>query len=61
MHWPSDSNTTIERDAEHDECFKLIPAVQAIEYLATVHMRSEGVWQDPRVPFVQIAMVTKMC
>ncbi|MEO7156606.1 MAG: transglycosylase domain-containing protein [Vicinamibacterales bacterium] len=49
-----------ERNAQHDECFKLIPAVQAIGYLATVHMRSEGVWQDPRVPFVQIATVTKL-
>jgi len=49
-----------ERDAQHDECFKLIPAVQAIGYLASVHMRGEGVWQDPRVPFVQIALMTKL-
>jgi len=49
-----------ERDTQHDECFKLIPAVQALGYLATIHMRSEGVWQDPRVPFVQIALITKL-
>ena len=54
------SDTQAERDAQHDECFKLIPAVQAIGYLATVHMRSEGVWQDPRVPFVQIATITRL-
>ena len=48
------------RDAQHDECFKLIPAVQGIGYLASVHMRGDGVWQDPRVPFVQIAMMTKV-
>ena len=48
------------RDAHHDECFKLIPAVQGIGYLASVHMRGDGVWQDPRVPFVQIAMMTKV-
>ena len=32
----------------------LLPGVQAVGYLSTVHMRSEGVWQDARVPFVQI-------
>jgi hypothetical protein len=48
------------RDAEHDECMKLMPAVEAIGYLSTVHMKSEGVWQDPRVPFVQIAMMTRI-
>ena len=39
---------------------KLMPAVEAVGYLSTVHMRSEGVWQDPRVPFVQIATMTKL-
>jgi hypothetical protein len=49
-----------ERDAQHDQCFTLIPGVQAIAYLASVHMRGDGVWQDPRVPFVQIAMMTRL-
>ena len=34
--------------------------MQAIGYLASVHMRGEGIWQDPRVPFVQIALMTKL-
>lgn len=49
-----------ERDAQHDECMKLMPAIEAIAYLSSLHMRSEGVWQDPRVPFVQIAMVSRV-
>lgn len=48
------------RETEHDECMKLLPAVEAVGYLSTVHMRSEGVWQDPRVPFVQIATMTRI-
>lgn len=49
-----------ERSAQHDECMKLLPGVQAVGYLSTVHMKSEGVWQDPRVPFVQIATMTRI-
>ena len=48
------------RETEHDECMKLLPGVQAVGYLSTVHMRSEGVWQDPRVPFVQIATMSRI-
>jgi hypothetical protein len=49
-----------ERDREHDECKTLLPAVEAVGYLATVHMRGEGVWQDPRVPFVQMATIARV-
>lgn len=49
-----------ERDREHDECMTLLPAVEAVGYLATVHMRGEGVWQDPRVPFVQMATIARV-
>lgn len=49
-----------QRGQEHDRCMALLPGVTAMGYLSTVHMRSEGVWQDPRVPFVQIALMTKM-
>jgi hypothetical protein len=49
-----------QRDAQHDECFKLIPAVQGVAYVSSLHMRTQGVWQDPRVPFVQIAEMTKL-
>jgi len=52
--------TRAERDSQHDECMKLMPAVEAVGYLSTVHMRSEGVWEDPRVPFVQIATMTML-
>jgi len=48
------------RETEHDECMKLLPGVQAVGYLSTVHMRGEGVWQDPRVPFVQIATMSRI-
>ena len=48
------------RQTEHDDCMKLLPGVQAVGYLSTLHMRSEGVWQDPRVPFVQIATMTRI-
>lgn len=49
------------RDKEHDECMKkLMPGVEGIGYMANVHMRSQGIWQDPRVPFVGIANMAKM-
>lgn len=49
-----------ERSAQHDECMKLLPGVQAVGYLSSVHMKSKGVWQDVRVPFVQIATMNRM-
>src|SRR6478736_9116325 len=49
-----------QRDAQHDECFKLIPAIQGVGYVTSIHMRTHGVWQDPRVPFVQVAEMTKV-
>lgn len=52
--------TRDEREAEHDACMKLLPGVQAIGYLSGLHMRGVGVWQDPRVPFVQIGMISRM-
>jgi hypothetical protein len=49
-----------QRDREHDECMKLIPGIQGAVYLSTAMMRSDGVWQTPRVPFIQIANVTRV-
>lgn len=49
-----------ERNAQHGECMKLLPGVQAAGYLSAVHMKGQGVWQDPRVPFVQIATMTRI-
>lgn len=54
------SEQDAEHEARHDECMQLMPAVEAVGYLSTLHMKSEGVWQDVRVPFVQIAMITRM-
>jgi hypothetical protein len=48
------------RDVQHEECMKLIPAIQGAAFLSIAQMRADGVWQTPRVPFIQIAMVTKM-
>lgn len=50
----------VERQRRHDACMPLLPGIEGIGYLATVHMRSEGVWQDPRVPFVQLATMARM-
>lgn len=50
----------VERQRRHDACMPLLPAIEGIGYLAKVHMRSEGVWQDPRVPFVQLATMARM-
>lgn len=49
-----------ERDARQDECLTNLPAIEAIGYLSTVQMRADGVWQDPRVPFVQIAHMNRL-
>lgn len=53
-------DTSAEREKEHDRCMTLMPGIEAVGYLSLAHMRSEGVWQDPRVPFVQIAQMTKL-
>jgi hypothetical protein len=50
----------VERQRRHDACMPLLPAIEGIGYLASVHMRSEGVWQDPRVPFVHLATMARM-
>lgn len=49
-----------ELDREHDECMKLLPGLEGIGYLSNVHMQGEGVWQDPRVPFIGIATITRV-
>lgn len=49
-----------ERNARQDECMRHLPAIQAIGYLSTVQMKADGVWQDPRVPFVQIAHMSRL-
>jgi hypothetical protein len=49
-----------EEDAQHEECMKLIPAVQAVGYVSNLHLQSQGVWQDPRVPFVSFATMTNV-
>lgn len=49
-----------KKDAEHDACMELLPAIEGIGYLSSVHMRSQGVWNDARVPFVQLAQINKV-
>lgn len=49
-----------ERDRRQDECMTHLPAIEAIGYLATTQMKADGVWQDPRVPFVQIAHMNRL-
>lgn len=49
-----------QREVQHQECMKLMPGVEAVGYVSSLHLRSVGVWQDPRVPFVQIATMTRM-
>lgn len=53
-------DTQPERAKAHDDCMESMPALMAVGYLSTVHLRSEGVWQDPRVPFAQIANMTRV-
>lgn len=59
-HILAERHEPAERQRQHDQCMELMPGVQAAAYLSSIHMKSEGVWQDPRVPFVQVAMVTRM-
>lgn len=49
-----------QQQARHDECAKLTPGIEVVGYLSSVHLRNQGVWQDPRVPFAQIATMTKI-
>lgn len=48
------------RAQEHDLCMQLIPALQGIGYLANLHLQSEGVWEDVRVPFAQLATMGRV-
>jgi hypothetical protein len=49
-----------ERDRRQDECMLLMPGFNALGHVSSLHMRADGVWQDARVPFVQIAMMSRM-
>jgi hypothetical protein len=42
-------------EAEHEECMKLLPAVEAINEVSMSHIRGAGISDDPRVPFVGFA------
>jgi len=44
-----------QNQAEHEECMKLLPAVEAINEVSMSHLRGVGVDNDPRVPFVGFA------
>ena len=48
-------NDRDQNQAEHEECMKLLPAVEAINEVAMSHLRGVGVHDDPRVPFVGFA------
>lgn len=58
--WAERWDAQAERDREHEECMKLIPGLEGAAYLSSAQMRTDGVWQTPRVPFIQIAMMTRM-
>lgn len=44
-----------QNQAEHEECMKLLPAVEAINEVSMSHLRGVGVENSPRVPFVGFA------
>jgi hypothetical protein len=44
-----------QNQAEHEECMKLLPAVEAINEVSMSHLRDLGVDNSPRVPFVGFA------
>jgi transglycosylase-like protein len=58
--WAETIDDRAESETQHEECMKLMPGVQAVGYISTLHLQSEGVWQDPRVPFVQLATMTRV-
>jgi hypothetical protein len=49
-----------KRDAEHNACMALLPGIEGIGYLSSVHLRSQGVWNDARVPFASLAQINKV-
>lgn len=58
--WAETLDDRAESEAQHEKCMQLMPGVQAVGYISTLHLQSEGVWQDPRVPFVQLATMTRV-
>ena len=58
--WAETIDDRAAAETQHEECMKLMPGVQAIGYVSSLHLQSQGVWQDPRVPFVQIATMTRV-
>jgi hypothetical protein len=49
-----------KRDAEHNACMALLPGIEGIGYLSSLHMQSVGVSNDLRVPFVGLAQINKV-
>lgn len=48
------------RAQEHELCMQLIPGLEGIGYLANLHLQGEGVWEDVRVPFAQLATMGRV-
>ena len=48
------------RDAQHDECMKLLPGVQASATCRPSTCAARACGRTPRVPFVQIATMTRI-
>ena len=49
-----------EHQRRHDECLTVLPAQEAIGYVSNLHLQSQGVWGDPRVPFVAFATMNNV-
>lgn len=58
--WAERHEDRAARDHAHDDCMQLMPGIEALAHVSSAHMRADGVWQDVRVPFVQLSMLTRM-
>jgi hypothetical protein len=58
--WAELSNEGQAKDDAHDNCMKLLPAIEAISVVSNAHLRSEGVHDDPRVPFAGLATINRV-
>lgn len=53
-------DSAADRDRRQEECLTLLPAIEAVGLVSNTHLKSEGVWQDPRVPFVSLATMNNV-
>jgi hypothetical protein len=58
--WVELSSEPQAKDEGHDDCMTLLPAIEAVGLVSNAHLRSQGIHDDPRVPFAGLATINRV-